>query len=58
MGFFFTGKSRYSVLKHGVGVEWDPRRTAAQVPFHFDGFFTPFYATCLLKFQFFRNCLL
>ena len=25
-------------LKHGVGVEWDPRRTAAQVPFHFDGF--------------------
>ena len=30
-GFFLilTGKSRYRVLKHGVGVEWDPRRTTA-----------------------------
>ena len=25
------GRSRYRVLKHGVGVKWDPRRTAAYV---------------------------
>ena len=29
------GKSRYRVLEHGVGVKWDPRRTAAYVPSHF-----------------------
>ena len=34
----FTGRSRYRVLKHGVGVKWDPRRTAAYVPSHFNGF--------------------
>ena len=28
---FFMGRSRYRVLKHGVGVKWDPRRTAAYV---------------------------
>ena len=31
-GSFFlilTGNSRYRVLKHGVGVEWEPRKTAA-----------------------------
>ena len=27
--WFLTGKSRYRVQKHGVWVEWDPRRTAA-----------------------------
>ena len=32
------GRSRYSILKHCVGVKWDPRRTAAYVPFHFHGF--------------------
>ena len=26
---FLTGRSRYRILKHGVEVEWDPRRTAA-----------------------------
>ena len=31
----FMGRSRYRVLKHGVGVKWDPRRTAAYVPSHF-----------------------
>ena len=35
---FFTEKSKYRVLKHGVGVKWDPRRTAAYVPSHFNGF--------------------
>ena len=35
---FLTGRFRHRVLKHGVVVEWDPRRTAALVPFHFDGF--------------------
>ena len=35
---FFTGRSRYRVLKHGVGVKWDSRRTAAYVPSHFKGF--------------------
>ena len=34
----FTGRSRYRVLKHGVGVKWDPRRTAAYVPSHFNSF--------------------
>ena len=29
------GRSRYRVLKHDVGVKWDPRRTAAYVPSHF-----------------------
>ena len=29
------GRSRYRVLEHGVGVKWDPRRTAAYVPSHF-----------------------
>ena len=28
---FFMGRSRYGVLKQGVGVKWDPRRTAAYV---------------------------
>ena len=28
----------HRVLKHGVVAGWDPRRTAAWVPFHFDGF--------------------
>ena len=27
--WFLTGRFRHRVLKHGVGVEWDPRRTAA-----------------------------
>ena len=27
--WFLTGRSRYRVHKHGVWVEWDPRRTAA-----------------------------
>ena len=27
--WFLTGRSRYRVQKHGVWVEWDPRRTAA-----------------------------
>ena len=35
---FFTGRSRYRVLKQGVEVKWDPRRTAAYVPSHFNGF--------------------
>ena len=26
---FLTGRFRQMVLKHDVGVEWDPRRTAA-----------------------------
>ena len=26
---FLTGRLRYRVVKHGVGVEWDPRSTAA-----------------------------
>ena len=36
--WFLTAKFRHRVLKHCVGVELDPRRTAAYVPFHFDGF--------------------
>ena len=32
---FSMGRSRYRVLKHDVGVKWDPRRTAAYVPSHF-----------------------
>ena len=27
--WFVTGRCRYRVLKHGVGVQWDPRSTAA-----------------------------
>ena len=27
--WFLTGRFRHRVLKHGVGIEWDPRRTAA-----------------------------
>ena len=26
---FLTGRFRQRVLKHGIGVEWDPRRPAA-----------------------------
>ena len=43
---FFMGRSRYRVLKHGVGVKWDPRRTAAHVPSHFHGF-EPDYLLCV-----------
>ena len=32
---FSMGRSRYRVLKHGVWVKWDPRRTAAYVLSHF-----------------------
>ena len=35
---FVMGRSRYRVLKHGVRVKCDPRRTAAYVPSHFHGF--------------------
>ena len=35
---FFTGRSRYRVLIHGVEVQWDPRRTAEYIPSHFNGF--------------------
>ena len=35
---FFMGRSRYWVMKHGVGVKWDPRKTAAYVPSNFHGF--------------------
>ena len=34
---FFMGRSRYWVLKHGVGVKWDLRRTAAYVSSHSHG---------------------
>ena len=27
--WFVTGRCRYKVLKHGVGIQWDPRSTAA-----------------------------
>ena len=27
--WFVTGRCRYRVLKHGVGVQWEPRSTAA-----------------------------
>ena len=33
--FFIFGRFRHSLLKHGVGVEWDPRRTAAPGPIPF-----------------------
>ena len=26
---FLTGRFKHRVVKHGVGVEWDPRSTAA-----------------------------
>ena len=42
----FMGRSRYRVLKHGVGVKWDPRRTAAYVPSHFHGF-EPHFLLCV-----------
>ena len=48
----FDRKFMYRVLKHCVGVELDQRRTAAYVPFHFDGISTPFYATYLLNIWF------
>ena len=35
--WYLIGRFRHRVLKHGVRVEWDPRRTTAQVLFHFDG---------------------
>ena len=34
---FVMGRSRYRILKHGVRVKCDPRRTAAYVPSHFHG---------------------
>ena len=43
---FFMGRSKYRVLKHGVGVKWDPGRTAAYVPFHFHGF-EPHFLLCV-----------
>ena len=42
----FTGRSRYRVLKHGVWVKWDPRRTAAYVPSHFNSF-EPHFMLCV-----------
>ena len=49
---FLMGRSRYRVLKHSIGVQWDPRRTAAYIPSHVHGpifhvllwFWTPFSA--------------
>ena len=43
---FFMGRSRYSILQHGVGVKWEPRRTAAYVPSHFHGF-EPHFLLCV-----------
>ena len=54
---FVMGRSRYWVLKHGVRVKCDPRRTAAYVPSHFHGFEPHFAAMCLLKLWFFMNQL-
>ena len=48
------GRIRHRVLKHGVWVEWNGRRTATQVPFHFDGL-THFMPTCLQTFWFFQE---
>ena len=51
------GRSRYRILKHGVGVKWDPRRIAAYVPIQCSWFWTPFSVICLLKLWFFMNHL-
>ena len=37
--FILRGTFKDRVLKCGLEVEWDPRSTAAQVPFHFDGYY-------------------
>ena len=44
--YIFMGRSKYRVLKHGVGVKWDTRRNAACVPFHFHGF-EPHFLLCV-----------
>ena len=43
---FCMGRSRYRVMKYGVGVKWDPRRTAGYVPSHFHGF-EPHFLQCV-----------
>ena len=55
---FVWGRSRYRVMKYGVGVKWDTRRTAGYVPSHFHGFWTPFSTMCLLKIVIFHELLI
>ena len=43
---FCMGRSRYRVMKYGVGVKWDTRRTAGYVPSHFHGF-GPHFLQCV-----------
>ena len=38
---FCMGRSRYWVMKYGVGVKWDTRRTAGYVRIPFSWFWTP-----------------
>ena len=42
VSLFLTGRFRHRLLKHGVGIEWDPRSTAAYLPFHFDALLSHF----------------
>ena len=40
---FVTGRFRHRVLKYGVGIQLDPRITAAWVPFYINPFFPIVY---------------
>ena len=54
---FLTGRFRHRVLKHGVGSRMGCKEDCCIGPIPFWWILTPFYATCLLKFWFFRNHL-
>ena len=47
-GFFSILREGQDIelMIHGVGVKWDPRRTAAYVPINFNGF-EPHFLQCV-----------
>ena len=55
--FPLTGRFRHRVLKHGCKGRMGCKEDCCICPIPFWWYLTPFYATCLLKFWFFRNCL-
>ena len=53
--WFLTGRLRHRVWNMQCRGRIRPKEDCCIVPFHFAWFLTPLYATCILKFGFFRN---
>ena len=55
---FFMRRSRYRVLKHSIGVQWDPRRTAAYHPIPCSWFWTNIFCYVSPKIVIFHEPLI